>query len=74
MSYWTYPCRDLRELWYAALCTWKCSRLYRTLFYFSRRERWLRYHLRRAKELGCDVYCLYHGDDARKCVDDPIHA
>ena len=74
MSYWTYPCRDLREAWFALRCIWLTSRVRRILFYFSKRERWLRRHHRRAEALGCDVYCFYHADDMAKCINDPIHS
>jgi hypothetical protein len=74
VSYWTYPCRDLREAWYALLCTWRGSTLRRMLFYWSRTERALRMHVKRAMELGCDVYCVAHSCDAKECADDPMHA
>jgi hypothetical protein len=73
VSYWTYPCRDLREAWYALRCIWLTSKLRRILFYFSKTERAYRWHLARARALGCAVYCVFHADDMEKCKDDPIH-
>lgn len=73
MSYWTYPCRNLTEAWYALRCIWRIARLRRILFYFSKTERWYRWHLARVRALGCEIYCVYHACDATKCLDDGSH-
>jgi hypothetical protein len=66
-SYWTYPCGDLTEAWYALLCIWRGSWLRRHLFYFSAAERAYRWHLARARVLDCPVYCVAHACDSRQC-------
>jgi hypothetical protein len=52
---------------------WITSRLRRGLRYFTKGERALRWHLQRARALGCASYCLYHACDSRECANDPIH-
>jgi hypothetical protein len=67
MSYWNYPIRSLRDLWLVIRCIWITSWVRRYLRYFTKRERALRWHLERARQLNAYVYCVYHACDMKDC-------